>query len=358
MKRQYTMTLVCAALLAGCGQNPITIETPLPVVKTITIDNNAPLGKIYFPAVAAAADRAQLSFRVSGEVKELNVKAGDYVSKGDVIAALDPNDFKLAVDNSRARYSAADTKYKRSKQLVTKGLLAKSQFDELAAERQIALADLEIAKLKLSFTQLKAPVDGIISRVSIEKFENVQMAQQIVNIHNRDAVDITIQVPDNLYSKHPSSEGVKDVVALVITDDGKQYPAKIKEFTMEPDPEQGSFLMTLTMPMPEDKFILDGMAVDVTADNSDMKILQNRGFTVPIEAVFNADGDELSSSAKYVWLIDENSVVHKTLVVTEKISNSGIRVLEGVNIGDSVVISGLAALNDGIKVTRLQSEAK
>jgi RND family efflux transporter MFP subunit len=358
MKNVRLITLLFAVFLAGCGQAPSNVEIPIPVVKIITIDDTAPVGKVYFPAVAAAADRAQLSFRVSGEIEALNVKAGDFVSKGEVIATLDPNDFQLAVDNSRARFTASDTKYKRSKKLVTKGLLAKSQFDELAAERQIALAELEIAKLKLSFTELKAPVDGIISRVSVEQFENIQMAQQIVNIHNRDAVDITIQMPDKLYSRHPNAEGVTDVVALVITDDGKKYPARIKEFTMEPDPEEGSFLMTLTMPMPEDKFILDGMAVDVTADNSDMKIVQNRGFTIPVEAVFNGDGDDLSRNTKYVWLVDDNGLVHKKLVVTAKMSNNGIRVLEGVKIGDRVVTSGLSALKDGIKVTLVQSESQ
>ncbi|MGF1764768.1 efflux RND transporter periplasmic adaptor subunit [Aliivibrio kagoshimensis] len=358
MRTQHIMTLLFAIVVTGCGQAPEQKELTVPIVKTITIDDSAPLGKIYFPAVAAAADRAQLSFRVSGEINELNVKAGDFVSKGDVIAALDPNDYKLAVDNSRARFSAADTKYVRSKKLVTKGLLAKSQFDELAAERQIALAELEIAKLNLSFTELKAPMDGIISRVSVEQFENIQVAQQIVNIHNKDSVDITIQVPDKLYSKHPNTVGVEDVVALVITDDGESYPARIKEFTMEPDPDLGSFLMTLTMPMPEDKFILDGMAVDVTADNSDMKILQNRGFTLPVEALFNGDGDELLKSEKYVWLVDDNSVAHKTRVVTEKMNSDGIRVLEGIKIGDRVVTAGLAVLQDGLKVSQLTSEAK
>ena len=130
---------------------------------------------LYFPAIANAADRSHLSFRVAGEVSRVLVKEGDRVVKGDVIAKLDPTDYQLDVDNASARFSVVDSQYRRSAPLVKKGLLAKSQFDEIAAQRQIALAELELAKLRLSFTTLKAPVDGIISRVNVDQFENIKV---------------------------------------------------------------------------------------------------------------------------------------------------------------------------------------
>jgi multidrug efflux pump subunit AcrA (membrane-fusion protein) len=82
----------------------------------------------------------------------LYVKEGDKLKKGDVIAELDPTDYKLDVDNASARYSVVNSQFRRSKPLVDKGLLAKSQFDEIAANRQIAFAELQLAKLRLSFT--------------------------------------------------------------------------------------------------------------------------------------------------------------------------------------------------------------
>ncbi|MGL1330315.1 efflux RND transporter periplasmic adaptor subunit, partial [Vibrio parahaemolyticus] len=82
--------------------------------------------------------------------------------------------------------------YRRSRPFVDKGFLAKSHFDEIAAQRQIALAELELAMLRLSLTTLTSPVDGIISRVYIDKFENVKVGQHIVNIHSLDRVEVII----------------------------------------------------------------------------------------------------------------------------------------------------------------------
>ncbi len=75
---------------------------------------------MYFPAVANAADRSHLSFRVAGEVSRVLVKEGDKVIKGDVIATLDPTDYQLDVDNASARFSVVDSQYRRSAPLVKK----------------------------------------------------------------------------------------------------------------------------------------------------------------------------------------------------------------------------------------------
>ncbi len=134
---------------------------------------------------------------------------------------------------------------------MKKGLLAKSQFDEIAAERQIAYAELELAKLRLSFTKLRAPVDGIISRVSVDQYENIQVGQQVVNIHSVEDVEVVIQLPDQIYVNQPNEDVISNIEAVVRVPSGNEYPAGIKEFTTEPDPSTGTFTVTLALPMPE-----------------------------------------------------------------------------------------------------------
>ncbi|EKP4442464.1 efflux RND transporter periplasmic adaptor subunit, partial [Vibrio alginolyticus] len=199
-------TLLSTLFLVGCGDKAPEKELETPRVRVTSLAGNKVDDNLYFPAVANAADRSHLSFRVAGEVSSIMVKEGDKVTKGDVIATLDPTDYELDVDNASARFSVVDSQYRRSRPLVDKGLLAKSQFDEIAAQRQIALAELQLAKLRLSFTALKAPVDGIISRVNIDQFENVQVGQHIVNIHSLERVEVLIQLPDRLYVNQPPTE--------------------------------------------------------------------------------------------------------------------------------------------------------
>lgn len=345
-------------LLSACSPPTIDKVVDIPNVIVKDIDSNLVSDSLYLPAVATAADRSHLSFRLSGEIKELNVRAGETVKKGQILAVLDKTDFNIDVDNARARYTVANSQYRRSKPLVDKGLLAKSQFDELAAQRQIALADLELAKLRLSFTELKAPIDGIISRVSVEQFETIQVGQQIVNIHNRNAVDIIVQVPDKLYSKQPNQGVVEQIRASVRLDNGQSYDAKVKEYTTEPDPESGAYLVTLTMPMPEDQFILDGMAVEVTTEQSSLNSASQFGLIIPIEAVFNEDGDEIDKTEKYVWLVNSDNKVNKQKVITTKATSFGLRVVDGVSTGDRIVIAGVSRLRDGLEVNIINTEEK
>ena len=312
---------------------------------------------LYFPAVANAADRSHLSFRVAGEVSRIMVKEGDKVTKGDVIATLDPTDYELDVDNASARFSVVDSQYRRSRPLVDKGLLAKSQFDEIAAQRQIALAELKLAKLRLSFTALKAPVDGIISRVNIEQFENVQVGQHIVNIHSLERVEVLIQLPDRLYvNQPPTEERLTAIKALVRVPSGNEYSATVKEFTTEPDPTTGTFTVTLSLPMPEEEYILDGMAVEVTSKDKNVGLDLNLGINVPIEAIFNADGDELGRENKFVWVLNDDNTVSRRQVRAGKASKTSIQILDGLMLKDKVVIAGVSRLRDGMKANKLRNQ--
>ncbi|MCC2523649.1 efflux RND transporter periplasmic adaptor subunit [Vibrio coralliilyticus] len=349
--------LSTAAVLAGCGTENQYVDFGLPKVKIMEIGSGVQGDNLYFPAVANAAERSHLSFRVAGEISELNIKEGDQVKKGDVLAKLDPTDYKLDVDNASAKYSVVDSQYKRSKPLVDKGLLAKSQFDEIAANRQIAFAELKLAQLRLSFTKLLAPVDGIISRVNVDQFENIQVGQQIVNIHSLENVEVLIQLPDRLYVNQPDQETLSRIEALVKVPSGNEYSASIKEFTTEPDPATGTFTVTLSLPMPEEEYILDGMAVEVTSEGDDVGLNLNTGVLVPIEAVFNADGDKIDRLNKYVWVLNDDNTVSKQAVTIGKVTKQDLQILDGLESKQQVVVAGISRLREGMKVEVVKQEA-
>lgn len=356
----YGAALSSLFVLVGCSEATIDNEKALPRVKVLDLSTRVESefdGRMFFPAVANAADRSQLSFRLSGEVIALNVNEGAKVKKGDVIAKIDPNDFKLEVDNTKASYNVANSQYTRSEPLVKKGLLAQSQFDELAAQRMIAKAEYDMAKLKLSFTELKAPIDGIISRVSVEQFENIQVGQQIVNIHNYNAVDISVQVSDKLFVNTPTDAEFRAVVVDVKVPGGALYTAMLKEYTTEQNPDSGTYSVTLTMPMPEDQLILDGTAVEVAPKNQEIIGIQSARLTIPIEAIFNPDGDDLDRDNKYVWVLQSDNTVKRTKVVTGRVSYKEIQVQDGLHVEDKIVVAGITRLRDGMLVEPIKQEA-
>nr|WP_319536749.1 efflux RND transporter periplasmic adaptor subunit [uncultured Vibrio sp.] len=358
MRRIIALAILSSALfISGCGDKGPDKEVETPRVKVVSLEGSKVDDNLYFPAVASAADRSHLSFRVAGEVSSIKVKEGDMVKKDDIIATLDPTDYQLDVDNASARFSVVDSQYRRSRPLVDKGLLAKSQFDEIAAQRQIALAELKLAQLRLSFTTLKAPVDGIISRVNIDQFENVQVGQHVVNIHSLDRFEVLIQLPDRLYVKQPpTEERLTSIQAVVRVPSGNEYTGTVKEFTTEPDPATGTFTVTLSLPMPKDEYILDGMAVEVTSKDQKVGLDLDVGINVPIEAIFNADGDDLSRENKFVWVIKDDNTVSRKQIRTGKASKTSIQVLDGLELNDQVVVAGVSRLREGMKVEVVEQE--
>ncbi|MGF1736087.1 efflux RND transporter periplasmic adaptor subunit [Photobacterium satsumensis] len=346
------------AFLAGCDKaavEPRTIVAPVAVVE-VQMAQSAP--QLTFPAVAAAADKSSLSFRVQGEVSFIGVRPGDQVKKGQLLARIDPTDYKLEVDDAQAKFNVSDSQYRRSAKLVKQGFLPQSQFDELKAQRRIAKARLDYAKLNLTFTELKAPFSGVVSRVPVEQFENVQIGQLVMNLHLADQVDIIIQAPDLIYSQSTAVEVQESQPgATILLEDGSAYKANLKEFTTEPDPNLGSFLVTLTMPMPQDRFILDGMAVEVKADAQKLKVYRKGEAVIPLEAIFNEDGDELAMDNKFVWVVNDDNTVTKRQVVTDKVVPEGVRLLEGLEAGEHIVVEGANRLREGQSVTIVDKEA-
>ena len=344
-------------LLSACGDDLTYKDFGLARVSVMNIEETVKGDSLYFPAVANAAERSHLSFRVAGEVSKVYVKEGDRVMKGAIIAELEPTDYQLEVDNAAARYSVINSQHRRSKPLVKKGLLAKSQFDEIAAQRLIALAELELAQLRLSFTHLKAPVDGIISRVSVDQFENIQVGQNIVNIHSINSVEVLIQLPDRIYVRQPDQDRLSRIDAIVRVPSGNEYQATIKEFTTEPNPQTGTFNVTLSLPMPKQEYILDGMAVEVTSRSKSVGLELKRGVQVPIEAIFNQDGDALDRQSKFVWRVNDDNTVTKQKIVIGKASQNSIQVLSGLEPGQKIVTAGMSRLTEGSKVQIIAKEA-
>jgi RND family efflux transporter MFP subunit len=220
----------------------------------------------------------------------------------------------------------------------------------------IAKSKYDLAKLRLSFTQLKAPIDGIISRVNVDQDENVQVGQQIVNIHNPDSVDIVVQVADKLFANTPTDAEFRSVEADVKVDEDLIYVAKLKEYTTEQDPNTATYNVTLTMPMPKERLILDGMPVEVAARKVMYGDIPARAVTIPIEAIFNADGDDIDRENKFVWVLQSDNSVKRTKIQTGRVSYKEIQVLSGLQAEDKIVIGGVARLRDGMVVEPLAQE--
>ena len=342
-------------VIAGCAE-----EAPPPPpkpVKALQISDPSGLSEGSFPGLAAAAQEANMSFRVSGPLIELPVKVGDQVKAGTVVARIDPNDFQVMLNNAesvlaaaRAAFRRADADYDRLKgaQDEDPGAtsqravdLALSARDAARAGVSSAEATVQTARDRLGYTSLAAPFDGKVVETYVENFETVVALQPILRLVNNSRIEMTLAIPENLI-------GYADFVTnITVTFDalsGVEVPATISEIGSEASQATRTYPLTVVMEQPGGAEILPGMAGQARIQ-AQLPETVEAGLHVPPTALFAGTDTEHS----YVWVI-ENDAVTRRQVQTGNLTTNGVLITAGLNPGELIVAAGVSALVDGQSV--------
>jgi RND family efflux transporter MFP subunit len=292
-----------------------------------------------FPAQAEAGDKAVLAFRVPGELNTLDVHAGQLVSKGQLLATINPDEYRLIQKQAQAQYRLIDVQYQRIKKLRKDKVVSEQDYDSAVANRKTAKATLDQASANLSYTQLTAPYDGSISLLPSENFEYVTVKQSIMHIQTNDILYVAFQLPDYLLQRFSFTE-----VSASVTFDSfptVSFPLEFEEIDTESDSKTSSYTVKMSMPRPKDLGILPGMSGQVK-----VTIPQGGSEKLPLSAI-EQDGD-----STYVWRVSEQGVVEKVAVEL----NEKRQVMSGLNDSEQIVSSGISGLEEGMKVRKWVKE--
>ncbi len=347
----WVLFLSSGLSLVGCSKPPEQNEPQLArPVKLLTVTQSAQENIRQFPAIVEPTQNAKLTFRVPGRLVVLQVRPGQEVKQGELLAQLDPTDFQLKADQAKARYQLAKAQFDRASKLIAEKLVSQAMFDETQAQLQVAEADLRTSEANLSYTELKAPFTGTIARLLVENHENVAAQQAILELQIRDMVDVVIQVPE-------------DVIALVNKEVSYQpkvvfdsypehsYLAKIKEWDTRADSATNSFKVVFSLATPKEFNVLSGMTANVIADLSQFTRVDNAHLIVPATAVFAANNQPIAAIERSVWIFDpKTNTVKQRAVTIGKLSGSGIEILSGLQQGEQIVTAGVHQLAEGQSV--------
>lgn len=143
MKKTYTfkhkllLVLVAITTLSACdnksSDNLVEKSQPLRPVRTMILETADTTPVHEFTAVVDASLKADLSFKVSGELIEILVKEGDQVTKGDILAKLNDTDITIELTNAQSNFDKAKSDFDRAKKLIKTDYISKSDFEQLRA---------------------------------------------------------------------------------------------------------------------------------------------------------------------------------------------------------------------------------
>ena len=351
----YIGSVFCCVALSACGQKPdssagVELVRPAKIVRARSASDD---GIRTYPGVVEAANQADLSFRVGGQLDRLPAKPGMRIKAGELLAALDATDYKNVERDRDARYKLALSQHQKILELSKKNFTSEINVEQSEAELKAAEAALRTAQDNVRYTRLDAPFDGVVAQVLVENHQAVRPQQAIIQVRGMDQVDIRYSIPESLVGKLKRIEKPEGLCAQVSFNahPAGQYEACFKEFESVPDQRTRTYSVVHTMPLTQDFPVLPGMAVTVEIDlSSALSENGKHGVYVPVEAVFE-EGEQ-----SYVWRLDEASRTRKAAVTLDGIAGASILITSGLDAGDAVVAAGVSYLQEGVKVRPLVKE--
>lgn len=341
----------------------VVIDNPQVVETNITAESTGRVEAKYSVDVIA---------RVSGFLLKKYFNEGDFVHKGQTIFQIDPREYQLEVNNAQAtvnQYSAllknSQQELNRANALIKEDLVSHSYVDESLATRNqnSALLDsarqrLELARVNLSYTTIKSPVEGRIGKVKITEGNYVTATSgALVNISSYDPVYVSFSLRSNDFVKLlKASDKFKDAQVKVQFDNGTWYTkvGTVNFVDNQIDQNSGSVQMRAVFDNTKGWLVPgDYMKVSIVAPKKVSYL------TVPQSCT---KGDAMSGY--YVWAVDKTknkhdktlTVIRKDIKISDAIDNNWI-VESGLDKSDEIVVSGIQQVKAaGQKVTAISQK--
>ncbi|MCH8541980.1 MAG: efflux RND transporter periplasmic adaptor subunit [Alcanivorax sp.] len=339
-----TLPLMATALmLSACGGPPDDDEAGVRPVRVLVIGEDEGITSRRFVGRVDAVSTVDLSFQVGGRITELPVQQGAVVAAGNLIAALDPADYRLAVRESEVQLEQARRDLERNRTLLERGTVSPSAFDQAKTQHDLAEVALDNARRNLSYARITAPFDALITRRLVDRYTNVQPNTTVVRVQDVTELRVHINVPEHLV-RISDETSLFDVTAHFSQHPDMHFPLTYREHETEPDAVTQTYQVSFGMPRPETFNVLPGMTVTVEIRTRDA--LEDAIVQVPVGALdMQADG------SFRVWLYDDESgTVSPRDISVGQLGLDQAAVLSGLSPGDTVVTAGTVFLRDGMRV--------
>ena len=276
-----------------------------------------------------------------GTLVSLNVKAGQRVSRGQVLGRTDDAGMSQQLAAMENQYNLAKTTFERQKNLWDQKIGSEIQF--LQSQTQMIGAQKAVLQMKaqLSKTLIKAPFSGVIDEVFVERGQVVAPSMQgLMRIVNLSNMYVSTEVPETYIGKLKVGATVNVNLASL----GKTYTGRVRQVGNNINPTNRSFGIEVAVPNPDNLLRPNQVAklqiIDYTNKNA---------IAIPTNVILtNGDG------TKYVYTAENSNgktgTAKKVIITTGQSSGNVTEVLTGLEALDVIVTEGLNTLQEGTKL--------
>lgn len=302
---------------------------------------------------------SDLGFRVSGKLIERIAEIGSMVTKGEVVARVDDQDYRNRLSSAEADVAAAQAVLveasaaeARIRALLAKGFTTRANHDATlknlrTAEAKLKSADIAFAMAKdqLGYTELRAEFDGIVTATGAEGGQSVNVGQMVVRVADPKSRDAVFSIAEAVFSK-PHGATPPQVTVSLLSNPAITTIGTVREIAPMADAATRTFQVKVSLKnTPDEMRFSASVAGRVDAAGKPVVVL-------PGSALFDKDGQPA------VWVVTASSAVELKPITVARYETDRIVVSDGVAKGDLVVAAGVNRLREHEKVRIVEGEGK
>lgn len=285
----------------------------------------------------STATQMKLSFKTGGIIKQIGVREGSSVKRGDVLAELDLSEISAQVDQAEVGFEKAQRDLTRAENLYLDSVATLEQYQNAESASEVAKSQLEIAKFNLEHSRIKAPSEGKIQKILVETSEVIAPGYPAILFASTES-DWVVRV----------SLTDKDIVKLSLGDSarvfmdaypGRRFRAEITELGNVADPVTATYEAELLILHPLPGF-RSGFISRAEIYPSEIK----RSMVLPLHALIDA-----TDNRAFVYIYSEGKA-EKRGIRTGAILGEEVVVSQGLSEGDLVITDGAKYLKEGAEV--------
>ncbi len=341
---------------------------PAPNVVVDTISEKDVIQSFEAPGRVVSKYQVSVMARISGYLQKSYFKEGDYVKAGETLFLIEPVEYQNAssvaganIQNIKAQLAYANKQLVRAEELVKQDYIAKSRYDEILANRDALQAQLKAAQSSyndtnrnLSYTRVKAPVDGRIGIIDVTVGNYVTPSSgSLTTINSTNPIYVTFPLSSEDYASISSIDenaNAKRRVELYFQNGDKYNQDGVQDFLdNKVDQSTGTVTMRATFQNKDNK-LLHGEFVNV-------KLYANHPVKVPVVPIVAVQENQ---EGKYVYTIDETGMPKLTYIKVQGQSGDNWIVKDGLKAGDRVIVDGILKVTPGspVKIVSKEEMAK
>ncbi len=288
-----------------------------------------------------------LAFKTAGVIAAIHVEEGDAVTKGQVLAELDPRDVEAQFRQAQEAADKAARDLARVRKLHAGGFASDAALQDAEAQAKSTKATAQAARSNKGYAAIVAPADGVVLRRAVEANGVVAAGAPVLTLSD---MSESFMLAAGLADRDALRVAVGDAATVTLDAfPGQVFAATLSEIGADADPRTGTFQIKLRIAASDAplKSGLVGRAAIRPATQA------NAGLAIPIDAILEGHG-----ATAMVFVVDADGAAKRTRITTGRISGGLVAVTAGLNPGDQVVVDGAGYLTDGEKVAIATASAE